>query len=131
LLAFPRIGAAASDRRDRLLYYVRFKNSQTPMNTEARKPAAQFYPIIIGVALLAAFILSPTPDFLTLIFAGLITVSGSLLVGFAFSRWSGVPLNQPKSSIIAAIIVGAVASTLCFLAIRYPLSAIRYLPLFF
>lgn len=89
------------------------------MNTETRKPAAQFYPIIIGVALLAAFILSPTADLLTLIFAGLITVTGSLLVGFAFSRWSGVALKEPKSSIIAAIIVGAVASSLSFFAVRY------------
>lgn len=87
---------------------VRFKNSQTPMNTEARKPAFQFYPIIIGVALIAAFIFSPTPDFLTLVFAGLITVTGSLLAGFAFSRWSSVPLQEPRISIIAAIIVGAV-----------------------
>ena len=89
------------------------------MNTKARRPASQFYPIIIGVALLAAFVLSPTPDFLTLIFAGLIAVTGSLLVGFAFSRWSGVPLQEPKNSIIAAIIVGAVASSLSFFAVHY------------
>lgn len=89
------------------------------MNTEARKPSSQFYPVIIGVALVAAYILSPTPDFLTLIFASLITVTGSLLVGFGISRWSALPLKEAKTSIIAAIIVGVVASSLCFLGVRY------------
>lgn len=89
------------------------------MKTEARKPSAQFYPVIIGVALLAAFILSPTPDVITLIFAGLITVAVSLLVGFAISRWSRVPLHETKASIVTAITVGAIASSLSLLGVRY------------
>lgn len=99
--------------------YVRFKKTDSVMNTKAQKSSGLFYPIIIGMAIVAAFILTPITDFLTLIFSSLITVTGSLLAGFILSRGIGVRLQDAKSSLICAIIVSAVGSSLSFFGAHY------------
>ena len=88
------------------------------MNSEAQKTSSQFYQVIIGVALLMAFILSPTPDMLTLMLACLITVTGSLLAGLAYRGWRGEP-STGRRSVFTALIVGILASSICLLSVRY------------
>lgn len=85
---------------------------------EAPRPAAAYYPVIGGVSLLAALVLSRTSDLLTLMIEGAVAVGASLAVGFVFQRWSPVPLSKPGNATVAAIIAGGVVSSLGLLFAR-------------
>ena len=85
---------------------------------EARRPAAAFYPVIIGVSLLAAFVLSRTSDLLTLIMEGAVAAVASLAVGFALQRWCHGPLSKPGNAIVTAILAGGVVSCLSLFGMR-------------
>jgi hypothetical protein len=82
------------------------------MNTNARKPAAPFYSLLVTVALVVAFVWSPTPDFLTLVFASGITVSVSLFGGFTISRWKKIPLHHLGTAVGMALVMGVILSVL-------------------
>ncbi|HVJ45316.1 MAG TPA: hypothetical protein VM511_02950 [Luteolibacter sp.] len=70
-----------------------------------------FYPVVIGTSAIMAFVLSPTPDLISLALLALLTISSSVVIGVLLRRLRYRPSFR-GSCIVLPAVIGVLGSLL-------------------